>query len=269
MVLNIAFAAAHHALNRGIEVMLTRNKDIDVDIDDRYVMANTFGADLFMSIHTNAAGGRGVECLYGKPQYKPLARLAASRLHYVTGWPLRRGDGTWYRPRVGVLRGSRMPAVLTECGFIDYADEAQDMSNPIWIDRVGKAHIDTACNYLGYSPQDGEEEDFMAARLSSPILKEHHFPDVWLEEFGTYWLHVQNRGMNQATVRCYAVLKASDGGSYIDLLGDSPIVLAPDGEAGTYMDFNVGGRIREKTAVNTVTLSVHSDQPIVCVLREK
>ena len=113
-----------------------------------------------------------------------------------------------------------------------------------------------------------ELEEFMQARTASPIATEHHFPDVWLDKFNTHYLHVQNRGKGEATVRCYAVLKAVDGGGYIDLLGDEPIRLAPDGQAGTYVDFNIGGRIKEKTQAKSVTLSVHSYQPVVCVLRE-
>ncbi|MDY6796947.1 MAG: N-acetylmuramoyl-L-alanine amidase [Actinomycetota bacterium] len=270
-VLAIGLAAARMARERGIEVMLTRETDVFVAIDKRYKMANAWGAELFLSIHTNAAGGRGIEVLYGKKKYRSLAADMAQRLSRATGWPLRQGGtGVWYKPSgVGVIKNTTMPAILTENGFIDYAAENAAMDTDEWTEVIAKVHVDFACDFFGVSSGDGEEEELMAARTASPVQKEHHFPDVWLEEFGTYWLHVQNRGGTQATVKCYAVLKASDGGAYIDLLGDEPIKLAPDGQAGTYKDFNIGSRIREKTQAKSVTLSVHADQPVVCVLREK
>lgn len=163
VVLAIGYEMMRQAEDRGLLVMLTRTGDKTVAINTRYEIANAWGADLFLSIHTNASGGRGIEVLYGKPHCRQLAAELADELCRVTGWPMRRGDGTWYRPTgVGVLRGTRMPAVLSENGFIDISSENAAMSNPDWIRRVAKAHIDVACRYLWVSPARSKEDEDMA-----------------------------------------------------------------------------------------------------------
>jgi N-acetylmuramoyl-L-alanine amidase len=43
---------------RGLSVFLTRDKDIDVELDDRTAIANNYKADLFVSIHANASRAR-------------------------------------------------------------------------------------------------------------------------------------------------------------------------------------------------------------------
>jgi N-acetylmuramoyl-L-alanine amidase len=46
---------------RGLQVFLTRDKDVDVDLDERTAIANNYKADLFVSIHVNASRARGVK----------------------------------------------------------------------------------------------------------------------------------------------------------------------------------------------------------------
>jgi N-acetylmuramoyl-L-alanine amidase len=46
---------------RGLSVFLTRDKDIDVELDDRTAIANNYKADLFISIHANASRARGAK----------------------------------------------------------------------------------------------------------------------------------------------------------------------------------------------------------------
>ncbi len=46
---------------RGLSVFLTRDKDVDVDLDERTAIANNYKADLFVSIHANASRARGAK----------------------------------------------------------------------------------------------------------------------------------------------------------------------------------------------------------------
>ena len=46
---------------RGLQVFLTRDKDVDVDLDERTAIANNYKADLFVSIHVNASRARGAK----------------------------------------------------------------------------------------------------------------------------------------------------------------------------------------------------------------
>ena len=46
---------------RGLSVFLTRDKDVDVELDERTAIANNYKADLFVSIHVNASRARGAK----------------------------------------------------------------------------------------------------------------------------------------------------------------------------------------------------------------
>jgi N-acetylmuramoyl-L-alanine amidase len=46
---------------RGLQVFLTRDRDVEVGLDDRTAIANNYKADLFVSIHANASRARGAK----------------------------------------------------------------------------------------------------------------------------------------------------------------------------------------------------------------
>ena len=46
---------------RGLQVFLTRDHDVEVGLDDRTAIANNYKADLFVSIHANASRARGAK----------------------------------------------------------------------------------------------------------------------------------------------------------------------------------------------------------------
>ena len=89
-------------------------------------VANTWGADLFLSIHINAGGGRGCEtfCYRANSSGMEFARAIQNELHrtlymFDKGFQYR---GVFTRPTLAVLRGTAMPAALVEVGFIDSDD---------------------------------------------------------------------------------------------------------------------------------------------------
>jgi N-acetylmuramoyl-L-alanine amidase len=45
----------------GVQVFLTRDRDVEVDLDERTSIANNYKADLFVSIHANAVRARGAK----------------------------------------------------------------------------------------------------------------------------------------------------------------------------------------------------------------
>lgn len=93
--------------------------------------ANNWGADYFISIHTNASvspNATGTEVLVYKSPSN-AATLAQDVLQGVvdaSGFPNR---GVKQRPGLYVLRKTNMPAILVELGFISNSSEASLMSN--------------------------------------------------------------------------------------------------------------------------------------------
>lgn len=92
----------------------------------RVVDANTWGADLFLSLHCNASVNEqvsGSEALVFERDSTAysIAEVLLSAMTEATGL---RNRGVLIRPGLYVLRRTAMPAVLLELGFITNADDA-------------------------------------------------------------------------------------------------------------------------------------------------
>jgi len=90
--------------------------------------ANAWGADLFVSIHCNAGGGRGAEtfCYDRYSSAVPCAKFIQNQLSAsFPDDPGFRNRGVKYSPGLCVLRLTEMPAVLVETAFIDNPEDVR------------------------------------------------------------------------------------------------------------------------------------------------
>lgn len=121
------------ALNsRGVSVVLTRDCDIFVPLSARARTANCALADLFVSVHINAAtnpDARGIETWHfaGSAASADFARTVQDEVKYAYHTIDR---GVKASPGFYVLKHTRMPAVLVECGFISNDSDVTFLSNP-------------------------------------------------------------------------------------------------------------------------------------------
>ena len=92
--------------------------------------ANSWGADWFLSLHTNAAtqsSATGSEAfVYSKPS--AAANLAEDILVQLEKFTGLRNRGVFSRTGLYVLRRTQMPAILLELGFITNPNDAALMS---------------------------------------------------------------------------------------------------------------------------------------------
>ena len=82
LVLDISRRVSKFLANEGFEVLMTRNKDVFVPLEERTAIANSRGADLFVSIHVNASRSsrpRGIETYYLNLATTPDAAEVAAR----------------------------------------------------------------------------------------------------------------------------------------------------------------------------------------------
>ena len=111
------------------DTVLGRNNS--TSLSERVREANEFGADVFISLHTNAAENRlasGSEALIyseGSRVSYGLAEDILKNLNLTTGL---RNRGIIERPGLYVLRFTGMPAVLVEMGFISNRYDAELMA---------------------------------------------------------------------------------------------------------------------------------------------
>ena len=92
--------------------------------------ANAWGADYFISLHTNAATQAAATGSEAFVFYKPsvAASLATDILDGLAASTGLRNRGVFARTNLYVLRRTTMPAVLVELGFITNPSDAALMS---------------------------------------------------------------------------------------------------------------------------------------------
>lgn len=124
-----------------VTVRMSRTSDKTVSLRARTNDANRWGADFYVSIHINAGRGTGFESFI----YNGLANSSNTAkmrniLHQRVVQSIGLRDRGKKRANFHVLRVTKMPAVLTENGFIDTISDADKMKSHTWIDRVAKAY---------------------------------------------------------------------------------------------------------------------------------
>jgi len=154
----------------GFKVVLTRKGDETVELSERPLLAARQGADLFVSLHYNAAEGgvRGVEvfCLTpagvnssdegggksgqpaeaGNGQDDRNVFLAYQLQKSLTrGLPLE--DRGMKRARFEVLRQARMAAVLIEGGFLSDPSDAKNIYDGAFRKRQARSIVDGILAY--------------------------------------------------------------------------------------------------------------------------
>ena len=124
----------------GLHVIMTRDRDVFVSLPARCAIANRHPRrTVFVSIHTNSAhreGAYGIETYYDSGSTS--ARLAARIERGVLDATHSFNRGT-RRAHFYVLRKTRIPAVLVECGFLTNRAEAHRTLDPRYRQRIANA----------------------------------------------------------------------------------------------------------------------------------
>ncbi|NQM23231.1 cell wall hydrolase [Streptococcus suis] len=171
LALSVSNKLRENLLQYGIDVLMTRTGDYDVDFKtERSRMTNASNADLFISIHFNATGAgvsnaTGIETYWYQydPEYQPkinkemhnnptrlaeseiLANKVQESLIKETG-AVNRGVR---RETFAVLRETAIPAILVELGFMDNPSELQVIKQDSYHTRLAKALAQGVMNWYG------------------------------------------------------------------------------------------------------------------------
>lgn len=178
LTLQTAFALRRALLERydDVTVLLTRERDEDLGLSERAHYANLFEADLFISLHFNAAVNAdavGIEVYFlaseeptePEPLDGPVAEpggavvasilgdLERTRLHAESATlaelvhaELIGASGAVDRgvrqAQFRVLRGAEMPAVVVELGFLTHPDEGVRLLDETYRDQLVEALVE-------------------------------------------------------------------------------------------------------------------------------
>ena len=145
----------------GYRVYMTRVNDRKLELSDRARVSNSIKADLFISIHMNAAKNRNVRGIetfaltapgspssgskqiqYTKYAGNTAANNSMSLAWYVQNMLIRNTkavDRGVKRARFVVLRETRCPSILVECGFISNRNEEYLLGNANYQERLAQS----------------------------------------------------------------------------------------------------------------------------------
>ncbi|AJD92093.1 hypothetical protein JMA_27760 [Jeotgalibacillus malaysiensis] len=153
-----ALAAKKVLLQAGITVLTPHRDDQDVPLVARTDLANNGRADLYISIHANAFGGsiwngvQGIET-YIHPLHSSEEKNLAQTIHQQLINSTKRPDRGVKTADFHVLRETKMPAVLVECGFMTNREEKQLLASESYRKTCGEAIAAGVLTYLGKSIQ--------------------------------------------------------------------------------------------------------------------
>src|SRR5699024_3614824 len=109
----------------GITVKMSRSTDKTLSLRQRTNEANSWGADLLLSIHINAGGGTGFESFIYNGTVSSNTSKYRDTIHNEIMKQLKSvRDRGKKRANFHMLRESKMPALLTENMFIDTKNDA-------------------------------------------------------------------------------------------------------------------------------------------------
>jgi N-acetylmuramoyl-L-alanine amidase len=148
IVLDISIQVAQLLEQQGVQAVLTRQNDIDLDLEPRVQLAEQVNATVFVSIHANSISLSrpdisGLETYY----YDSGAELAQS-IHASVLEGTGVNDRRVRTARFYVLRRTSMPSVLVEVGFVTGRDDATRLSNPSYRRQMATAIVRGILQYL-------------------------------------------------------------------------------------------------------------------------
>lgn len=140
VIFPIAQQVANILRQQGVEVVMTRNRDIELDLDPRVQIAERADADFFVSIHANAINlsrpdVNGLETYY----YSDAGARFARTVHDIVLRTMGMSDRRVRRARFYVLRRTSMPAILIEVGFVTGAEDIHNLRSPEWRSDMANA----------------------------------------------------------------------------------------------------------------------------------
>lgn len=155
VVLDVSLQVAQLLQAKGVEVLLTRTSEVDVDLPPRVALANNNRADLFLSIHANALSlsrpdVNGIETFYFQDgRSRRLAEAVQTQMLRVAPGSPDRGA----RPgRFFVIRRTVMPSALAEMGFVTGELDSPRLADPAFRQRMAVAIATGLLNYLVANP---------------------------------------------------------------------------------------------------------------------
>lgn len=180
--LKVALRLGEILKENGHDIIYTRNDGKFVSLQDRAKISNDAKADVFVSIHQNGAENklaRGVETFYcvGSVKGKVLAQHVQGelvKLKYTKDRGVKEAE--FY-----VIKHTKAPAILVECGFVTNEQDADFVNQNI--DNIALAIAKGIGKYLGFVVT---EKKIKKAKVLATALNIREGAGIQYKILGTY-----------------------------------------------------------------------------------
>jgi len=170
--LGIGLAAINDLKRNGVEVVATRTDDSYLSLFERSNMLNNAKVDLAASIHCNGASDPSANYLATFVIQKGFkAEIAAvfvqRELVKATDWP----DGGVREANLHMVRETKMPALLPECGFVTNQAQEKLLADPEYQVMLGRAIAKGICEFLAVPYKHADKIRRITSDVA-PFIKE-------------------------------------------------------------------------------------------------
>lgn len=164
---------------KDVQVLMSRDSDIFVSLDERTKKANLANADLLLSVHINAASAtsaRGFET-FVHPETRAATKAFQNVVHpeIFAAMNVNVPDRGKKSKNLHMLRESKMSAVLTENLFISNAADAALLEKADFRQKIAQGHIIGIEKYLGLKKNETQPP-------SKPVIQEK----LWIVQVGAF-----------------------------------------------------------------------------------
>lgn len=177
---------------QGVTVVCTRTEGVKPSLTARASVSNQAGAELFVSLHSNAVGS-GWSDTRGLMVYTSVAGDSAGRniaakailARMSAAGVIIHGGGLAHNAEYTVLRATTAPAMIVEYGFHTNKEDVALLKNSAYRDKLAKATAQGICDYLGVAVTEEDKEEGDVGK-----------PADWAAEA---WAKAQSKGVLDGT----------------------------------------------------------------------
>ncbi len=152
--LRLAELLKEKLMDADYEVVMIRQDDVQIALQERVNMANQSKVDAFISIHQNSCEEemvQGIEVWYGsgREESERLAKLVERYMVAETG---AKGRGVISTDTLFVIRETDMPSVLVETGYLSNKKENHLLQDEAYLEKLAEGMTDAIQYY--FSPKE-------------------------------------------------------------------------------------------------------------------
>lgn len=148
IVLSVSQQVAQLLQQQGVQAILTRTDDTEIDLEPRVQLAEQSSATLFVSIHANSISLDRPDVNGVETYYFSSGQALAQTIHQSIISNLDVNDRGVRQARFYVLRKTTMPAVLVEIGFVTGSEDAPRLTDSRWQSQLANAIVRGVLQYL-------------------------------------------------------------------------------------------------------------------------